>query len=132
MTAKYDTELLTHLNTPLMRNATYMSPSTQNEIMSIIANDYIMTDLMAEVQEARWFSVMADEVCSHNKEILAVCIRFVDRENNIREEFLSFTKVDRITGEVLAAEIKTIIEKKGLEMRNLERASVQRSSKHGI
>ena len=87
--------------------------------MSIIANDYIMTDLMAEVQEARWFSVMADEVCSHNKEILAVCIRFVDRESNIREEFLSFTKVDRITGEVLAAEIKTIIEKKGLEMRNL-------------
>ena len=78
-----------------------------------------MSELISEVKQATFFSVMADEVTSHNKEILAFCIRFVDADSNIREEFISFSEVQRITGRYLAAEIKSIIEDKGLEMRNI-------------
>ena len=45
---------------------------------------------------------MADEVTLHNTEQLAFCVQFVDSESNIREEFLTFMKVKRITGEHLA------------------------------
>ena len=46
--------------------------------------------------------VMADEVTSHNVEQLAICCRFVDEKSDIREEFMSFLKLDRITGESIA------------------------------
>ena len=55
---------------------------------------------------------MADEVTSHNSEVLTLCVRFVDAEKNIREELLSFTKVLTITGAVLAADFKRTLENK--------------------
>lgn len=45
---------------------------------------------------------MADEVTSQNKEQLAMCARFVDSNNEIREEFLSSLFLPRITGAVIA------------------------------
>ena len=60
---------------------------------------------MREIKCAKFYSILADEVTSHNQEILSLCIRFLDAESSIREEFLSFSKVPRITGAVLAAEI---------------------------
>lgn len=42
---------------------------------------------------------MADEVESHNKEILPLCIRFVIEHMAIREEFLEFVMLERITGQ---------------------------------
>lgn len=41
---------------------------------------------------------MVDEVTSHNQEWMPLCIRFVDKECNIREEFVQFSKLTRITG----------------------------------
>ena len=38
-------------------------------------------------------------------EHLALCAHFVDRENNIREEFLAFIALERITGEEIAETI---------------------------
>ena len=51
----------------------------------------------------KFFTILADEVsdCS-NLEQVSVVIRFVDKDNNIREEFLGFITVERITGEALA------------------------------
>ena len=47
---------------------------------------------------------MADEVASHNQ--LAFGVRFLDGENNIREEFLKFSSLTTITGEYVAQEIQ--------------------------
>ena len=48
---------------------------------------------------------MADEVTSHNVEHLAICARFVDAKNNIREEFLTFVKLERTTGAYVADQV---------------------------
>ena len=48
----------------------------------------------------KFFSILllADQVIAHNsaiKEILALCLRFVERNNYIREEFIQFLEVQR-------------------------------------
>ena len=54
---------------------------------------------MNECNEAGgWFSLSADEVRDTvNKEQLAVTIRYIDKEKNIKENFLSFRDVSADT-----------------------------------
>ena len=59
---------------------------------------------------------MADEVESHHTEQLTICVRFVDKECNIREEFLEFGKCVQTNGESIFKELMRIIEKAGLDI----------------
>ena len=61
-----------------------MSPLIQNEIIEIIEQDIILKNLLDEIKAAKLYSVMADEVTSHNKEQLALCARFIDKSNDVR------------------------------------------------
>ena len=67
---------------------------------------------MEEVKEAKFFSLMADEVESHHTEQMPICLRFGDKECNIREEFLEFGKCEQTNCESVFKEIMRIIEKK--------------------
>ena len=67
--------------------------------------------LVEEVKEAKFFSLMADEVESHHTEQLPICLRFVDKEYNIREEFSNFGKYEQTNGESVFQEIMRILEK---------------------
>ena len=98
----YDDTLRSHLQSPVMRNATYISPRTQNEIIEVIGKHIILKRVLEEVKTARFFAVLADEVTSHNTEHIALCVRFVDSCKNIREDFLAFLPLQRITGEMIA------------------------------
>ena len=69
---------------------------------------------MEEVKEAKFFSLMGDEVESHHTEQLPMCLRFVDKECNLREEFLEFGKCEQINGESVFKEIMRITEKSNL------------------
>ena len=85
--AEHDNVLHAHLYQPKARNATYLSPRSQNDIISVIGNDLIRAKLITEIKEARYFSILADEVASHNVEHLPLCLRFVDANCDIREDF---------------------------------------------
>ena len=50
-------------------------------------------------------TLLADEVTSHDEEHLAICARFVDEKKDVREEFLAFIKLERITGEKIVENI---------------------------
>ncbi len=50
--------------------------------------------------------------------VIGMVLRFVDSDCNIQEEFLDFIKVERITGEVLAREIKNVLARYGLDFQN--------------
>ena len=119
LVAKHNQVLASHLAQPIMRNAKMISPRIQNELLEIIAQHYLINKLVADIKSARFYSVLADEVTSSNSEVLAVCLRFVDDTCFIREEFLCFTKVQRITGEVLADNIMTTLQSKGLELKHI-------------
>ena len=100
--AENDDVLRTYLETA-PRNALYTSKTIQNEMISVIGSA-IKDELIQEVKAAKFFSILADEVtdCA-NLEQVSLVIRFVDSEKHIREEFLGFITVERITGEVLGA-----------------------------
>ena len=70
--AEVDDVLYAHLYKPRARNATYLSPTSQNQIVSVIGHDIVRANLIAEVKRAIFFAVLADEVCSHNVEYLPI------------------------------------------------------------
>ena len=53
----------------------------------------------SEMRTAKHHSISADKVTSSNQKILSVCMQYVNEESNIREVFLDFLNLDRITGE---------------------------------
>ena len=64
------------------RNAKYTSKTIQNEIIEVAA-DYIRSIYRDCINKCPHFSIMGDEVSFHGKEILSVCLRFleIDHEN---------------------------------------------------
>ena len=94
-----------HLTCPVARNATYISPKIQNEIISTIAYDVLQKYLIDEIKTAKFSTILAHEVESHRVEQLPLCKRIVDDKRNMREVFLEFRKSTRVTGEAIAYQI---------------------------
>ena len=101
------------------RNVTYMSPLIQNEIIEIIGQDITLKNLLEEIKAAKLYSILADEVTSHNKEQLALCALFIDKKNDVRENFIAFIHLPQITGEVIAGTIVSTLQGLGLEIENV-------------
>ena len=104
------------LDAPFARNATYIFPYIQNELIEIISYDILQKSLMEEVKEAKFFSLMVNEVESHHIEQLPISLRFVDKECNFREGFLEFGKCAQTNGESVFKEIMRVIEKTTLTL----------------
>uniref|UniRef100_A0A1X7UA98 TTF-type domain-containing protein n=2 Tax=Amphimedon queenslandica TaxID=400682 RepID=A0A1X7UA98_AMPQE len=135
--AETDEILYKHLTTPKARNATYLSPMSQNEVISVIGHDIILAKIVSEIKQAQFYSVLADEVSSHNIEHLPICIRFVDNENCIREEFVSFIKLQRVRAIDVAIAIVTCLQNLGLSLSDLrgqgyDGASTMSGAKNGV
>lgn len=96
-----------------------MSPLIQNEIIEIIGQDTTLKNLLEEIKAAKLCSIIADEVTSHNKEQLALCALFIDNKNDVRENFIAFIHLPRITGEVIAGTIVSTLQGLGLEIENV-------------
>ena len=115
--AVHDEEVRRHLEIPAMRSATYLSPQTQNELIKIMGNHILLQRIIGDLTAAPFYAILADEVTSHNVEHLAICARFVDRSTKeIREEFLTSLKLDRITGERIADGIFAFLEEKNIPL----------------
>ena len=135
--ALHDETLRSHMESPVMRNATYVSPRTQNEIIEVMGKYIILKHIVEEVKAAKFYSVLADEVTSHNVEHLALCARFVDSQKDIREEFLTFLPLQRITGEQIADEIITFLTENDIPVTDIrgqgyDGASNMSSSRVGV
>jgi len=98
--AETDKVLQDHLmNAP--RNAQYTSKTIQNEMIGIVGK-HIRDEILLEVNTAKYFSVIADEVTDiSNKEQLSITIRYV-LGSDVKEMFLDFVEVQRITGKEIA------------------------------
>ena len=56
------------------------------------------------LSEAKWYTILCDEVTDvSSQEQLSIVLRFVDTNCNIREDFVDFVSVERITGEIIAS-----------------------------
>ena len=74
------------------------------KLLNIMGRHIVLQGIIDEIKQAKLYSIMADEVTSHNTEHLAICARFVDNDNNVREEFMTFLKLEKTTGEYYVTE----------------------------
>ena len=121
--AKDDTTLKEHLLTG-PRNAKYTSKTIQNEILDIAANQ-IRILYHNCLEKCSSFSIIADEVTSHGKEILSVCLRLleIDHSNfnvkpNKLKVLLDCCYLQRITGQAIANGNLDALEKHNIEIKN--------------
>ena len=79
----------------------------------------ILTNIISEVKDATFYSVLADEVTSHNVEHLPLCVQFVDRDFNIREELVALLKLARVRIVDIADAITETLTNLGLSLDGL-------------
>ena len=84
-----------------------------------VVGQYIRNDIIAKVKQANFYSVIADEVTdTANKEELPLSLRFV-LDGAVKEVFVDFVEVERITGQVLAQTILVWLSKHGLSLTDI-------------
>ena len=83
------------------RNARYTSKTSQNELIEVVSN-YICNSIIQEVKISKFVTLIADEVTDvSNHEQLSICLHYV-HGTTVKEVFVGYKSVDRITGESLA------------------------------
>lgn len=99
------------------RNATYSSKTIQNELISVI-REYISIQIINEVKEGSFFTVLADEVADVSvTEQLCIVLRYVNKACEIKEHFLEFVSCEcGVTGEALSSLILSTLQKHGLDI----------------
>ena len=111
-----DTNLKHHLETTA-QNARYTSPEIQNELIDC-CGELIIEKIAVIVKESRHYSILADEAtdCAMKGQ-MALILRSVDKNNIIREEFVSFLECrNGLTGVGLYQTINKFLGSVGLDI----------------
>ena len=135
--AESDINLQEHLMTA-GKNAKYTSKTVQNELISIIGQSIRATF----IKNMEFFSIIADELTEQisNKEILSVCLRFVQWEGaipSIHEIFFDFVHLVRTTGEAISTAILKSLHEHGVDVTKMrgqayDGAAAMSSSRVGV
>ncbi|XP_060845763.1 zinc finger MYM-type protein 1-like [Rhopalosiphum padi] len=83
----------------------YIGSKIQNE-MIIACGDIIQKKIVKKINDSQCFSILADETTDiSTNEQLTLCVRYLDTQNNMCEDFLQYIKVDSLTGISLSSAI---------------------------
>ena len=82
----------------------------------MIGYDIILAGIVAKIKRTKFFFVLANEVSYHNIEHLPICIRYIDDDNKISEDFLSFIKLERVRASDIAEAIEKCLTNLGLSL----------------
>lgn len=96
----------------------HFSSNPEPELIAVMEKHMILQGILDDLNAAPYYTILADEVTFHNAEHLAICARFVDRKKDIRE-FLSFLKLERITGEKIAESILEFLKENNIPVVNM-------------
>lgn len=110
-------QLETQLKTA-KKNATYLSPQIQNELLDAVRLE-IEDNIVSEIRQqdiGPKFCIMADEVTDvTNWEQLGIAVRYL-KDDRAVERLLGFEKCESITGEATSHTIISFLESKGLDI----------------
>lgn len=114
-----DTVLKHHLQTAA-KNATYISPQVQNEIIDACGR-IITKEIVTAINASKAFSVLADETTDvANIEQFSLCFRYYDAKvQRVREDFLCFVPVIDVTGKSLAETLMQSMQNLGINTERL-------------
>lgn len=100
------------------KNATYISPGIQNELIGIISEE-ISKKIVDEVSESPYYSILVDETTDiAGIEQMSLCVRYL-KDEIVFEKFLKFTPVDNTSGENIANTIISVMEALKLDLTKL-------------
>ena len=115
----------------------YCCHPIQNELLDVMANT-ITRNIANNICEAKYFSLMADEVTDvSNRELVVVCMPWVDGELEPHEDFRGLYKVDDIQSNMIVAILQDILKCLNLTLMNCrgqcyDGASNMAGSKSGV
>lgn len=120
------------------KNASYLSPTIQNEVILIIEK-IIINRRMSKLKNSTFFSIFADESADRaNIEQLALGVRYYDFEQNIvNEDFLKFIQITNQTALGISTEIMTAFSEMDINLQNCvgqgyDGAAVMSGEKSGV
>ena len=97
-----DKVLENHLKT-CGKNRNYVSKTSQDKFIKCFGQ-VISEKIINDIKESKFFTIIADEAAdSSHKEQMALVLRFVDKNMDVREEFIAFLQCKwGLSGENLA------------------------------
>ena len=117
--------------------AKHMGWEIQNEILKMLS-DGATRKLITQVQDAKQFAIIIDEVCDKGwVEQLSICLRWVDKEYEVQEKWMTFIALDKSDAEMIYTMVKQSLLAYGLTFDNCrgqasDGASVMRGRKNGV
>ncbi|XP_026034437.1 zinc finger MYM-type protein 1-like [Astatotilapia calliptera] len=110
-------ELLSKHNPQAAGNAKYTSNTIQNEVIECLS-EMVREDIIREVKESEYFSVIADETKDLKKtEQLSLVLRYY-YNGAVQESFLEFQRASQLDAAGLTQNIIQCLERYGLEYRS--------------
>uniref|UniRef100_A0A8D9BNX0 Zinc finger MYM-type protein 1 n=1 Tax=Cacopsylla melanoneura TaxID=428564 RepID=A0A8D9BNX0_9HEMI len=105
------------------RNATYISPLIQNEIIEICGN-LIQKSLVNNINESPCFAILGDETLDvSGNEQFSLCVRYTSNNTSgqlvLKEDFLCFLPIVDMSAEGVSQTILELCDKLGLDMKKL-------------
>lgn len=109
-----DNELKRHIEGK--KNATYMSPQIQNELINLCGSA-VKDLILRDVKKSCAYSILADETADiSGKEQLSIGVRFFDEEKMmVCEEFLGFEELKAMDAKTIADTIDKFLEREELD-----------------
>ena len=99
--SRFDSILRNHLDSS-SRNARYLSPQIQNELISCLG-DEIRESVVKQIEKSKFYSVMADETTDEStKTQLSICVRYLADNFEVEEAFLGFVDLHKTDAETIS------------------------------
>ena len=78
------------------RGDKYASPEIQNEILTLMSQA-VLRKIASKLHQADFLTIMTDKCvdCANNEQ-LAICLRYMDENVNVHEEFIGLYQVPNI------------------------------------
>ena len=104
-TAKHDTKFAERLST-MPKNATYLSPEMQNEILEVLAG-MVVKGIVDDCYSSTYFCLSADETKDvSKKEMLSISLRYYSNsKETMVEHFIGFTYLEALGAEYITQKI---------------------------
>ena len=86
-----------------------MSPEIVNECILLMSTNCVVRRILNTIHDVKFFAILADETRDvQNKEQLTTCIRWVDDQLDIHEDFIGLVYVEQSNAKSLYLAIKYV------------------------
>ncbi|XP_026430949.1 zinc finger MYM-type protein 1-like [Papaver somniferum] len=99
-------------------NAKYISPAIQKEILNIFAVK-VREKIRKDIENAKFFILVDESKDNSGTEQMAIVVRYVDKEGNVKERFFDVQRVDNVCSLTLKNGSMNVLTRFDLQVQNL-------------